>query len=68
MKCQLCDKKATRIANVKNMVGLWDGAMPDYARTGIIVMCTEHIMANTFNRLQGWEVLEYPEEARQEVA
>lgn len=59
MKCQLCDATATRIANLEKHPINWEGAKPDYARTGIIVMCESHIRANTFNAMMKWEKLEY---------
>lgn len=59
MKCLLCDATATRIADLNKHPINWDGAVPDYARTGIIVCCEEHIHANTFNSLLTWERLEY---------
>jgi hypothetical protein len=58
MKCQLCENKATRIANLEKNPINWDGAKPDYARTGIIVMCDTHTRANTFNMSLVWEKLE----------
>jgi len=63
MKCQLCENKATRIANLEKNPINWDGAKPDYARTGIIVCCDAHTKANTFNSLLRWETLEDIEEA-----
>lgn len=57
MKCQLCNQKATRIANLEKHPVNWDGAKPDYARTGIIVMCEAHTKANTFNQMLVWEKL-----------
>jgi hypothetical protein len=62
MKCQFCDEKATRIANLEKHPVRWDGSKPDYARTGIIVSCQAHTQANTFNSLLVWEELDYVEE------
>jgi hypothetical protein len=63
MKCQLCDAKATRIANLEKNPINWDGTKPDYARTGIIMCCAAHTKANTFNSLLTWGRLEEIEEA-----
>ena len=62
MRCQLCNEKATRIANLEKNPVNWDGAKPDYARTGIIVMCVAHTKANTFNQMLVWENLDQVEE------
>ena len=57
MKCQFCDAKATRIANLEKNPITWEGAKPDYARTGIIVCCNAHTKANSFNCSLKWEQL-----------
>lgn len=59
MKCQLCDATATRIANLDEHPIDWEGAKPDYARTGIIVCCNECSKGNSFNRSLKWENLVY---------
>lgn len=57
MKCVLCEKKATKIASLE--INPVDGVIPSYARTGIIVVCEDHVNADAFLKKCVWNDLEY---------
>ena len=54
VKCNVCGEKATQIADVE-----YDGAIPDYAKNGIIAACDACKNGSTFLQKQNWRRLEY---------